>query len=69
MFGICRPRAMEVNGEYVNVQAAVYSGHKKVHNFLFLVMMDAFGLVMSCFGPHIGRDPDTGAYKYTDTVK
>jgi hypothetical protein len=50
-------------GHVVNIQKYMYSGHKKVHNLLFLVVVSAYGLIVDFAGPFNGRHNDLGGLR------
>ena len=61
---VCRPQAIHTeDGFELDIQAEVYSGHTKLHNFLFLTMVNAFGLIVFVSGPHLGKGTDRTAFR------
>lgn len=67
-FAVCRPSGEEVedpNGNviWLNTQMAIYNGYTKTHNFLFLYVVSAYGLIMFSSGPHAGHGTDRSAFR------
>lgn len=63
---VCRPQPVTVEnggGVALDLQAEVYSGHTKVHNFLFLTVCNAFGIITFLDGPHLGAGTDRTAFR------
>ena len=51
-----------------NIQAQNYSGHKRVHNLLFQVLVAPNGLCMDLSGPYLGRLMDLNALADSNIV-
>jgi hypothetical protein len=60
---VSRPQSVGNPGAVLDIQAEVYSGYTKTHNFLYLTATNAFGLVTFLDGPHLGRGTDRTAFR------